>query len=203
VAELAYLRGDTAAYKSACQTLAKAKPPFRQRSMTQIGYALQHDFHWDPYLNDEFDNSFGTQSRALDLPDQAAKQKSFSSRGKLGDRLASADQALANYPNDFYVLRQAALLNLAMGEYGTAAEQFDKAIAMCGNDHVDYLYMGRALFLAGKKPEAAQCISQFQKNINQTIAPELAAIAKAAPLPPPQAVQTTTPTTPVDTGTGF
>jgi len=210
VAELAYLRGDATAYKSACQTLAKAKPPLQQRSMTQIGYLTQHDFHWDPYLDEEFDNYFGTMARALNLPDEASKQKSLSSRGKLQARLTSAQQAASTYPNDFYVLRQAALLNLAVGEYGSAAEQFSKAIGLCANDHVDYLYMGKALFLAGKAPEAAQCISQFLGNLNQTIAPEFAEIAKAAPAAPPQAVPTstapttpTTPTTPVEPGGGF
>ncbi|HEY9712146.1 MAG TPA: tetratricopeptide repeat protein, partial [Chroococcales cyanobacterium] len=73
-------------------------------------------------------------------------------------------QLLAAAPDDFFVLHQVALLNLAVGNYDEAITQFTKVLTDSPSAHVDLLYLARALELNGRKTEAAGAIRAYRKD---------------------------------------
>lgn len=190
LAELAFMRGDESGLKQQLKWLSRTdNKPFRQRSMTAIGYLKQHDFHWDPFLGEEFNNPTFVSLRSLAPPKALAKQKSASRQARIAQVVERARQALAANSADFYLVHQMGLIDLAIGEYENAAQQFNKVLTLCPHCHIDYLYLARALSLTGKTKEAADCVRQFKKiQPDQPLAPIFAAIEKAspaAPAPPP------------------
>lgn len=209
LAEICAMRGDEDQMRAALKRLSKFKSPIEQRPMTLIGFSANHDFHWDPFLADDFDRGNFVSARAVDLPLQDKKRISLASAGKIDQELARAEQMLASAPNDFYLLRQAGLLNMAAGNYGDAVKQFNQVLTKsCPNSHIDYLYLGRSLALLGRKDDAAQCIREYKKNLSQQkISPMFQKIiddasASATPAAPQTPAQPP-PTTPSPSDTGF
>jgi tetratricopeptide (TPR) repeat protein len=136
--------------------------------MAMIGFSTKHDFHWDPFIADDFDRSSFISARALNLPLQDKKRASIASAGKIDDELGRAEQVLASAPGDFYLLRQAGLLNMAAGNYSSAVKQFNEVLTKaCPSSHIDYLYLGRSLALLGRKDDAAQCVREYKTNLAQ------------------------------------
>ncbi len=209
LAEICALRGDDDQMRAALKRLSKIKQPFEQRPMTLIGFSANHDFHWDPFLADDFDRGSFVSARAVDLPLQDKKRASLASSGKIEQELGRAEQMLANAPNDFYLLRQAGLLNMAAGNYGAAVKQFNEVLTKsCPNSHIDYLYLGRSLALLGRKDDAAQCVREYKKNLSQQkISPMFQKIIDdaggAAATTAPQTPSQPPPTTPSPSDTGF
>ncbi len=203
LAEVSFLRGDEGLMRASLKRLAKYKQPLEQRPMTQIGFSAQHDFHWDPFLADDFDRGAFINARALDLPLLDKKRASLAASGKIDAVLERAEQALATAPKDFYLLRQVGLLNLAAGNYVDAVKQFNEVITICPNSHIDFLYLGRALALSGKKAEAAQCIREYQNHFpGQQLASIFSDIAQAS-APPPTTPQPPQQQMPPPSDTGF
>jgi tetratricopeptide (TPR) repeat protein len=205
LAEICFLRGDQDQMRAALKNATKVKQPLEQRPMTLIGFSLNHDFHWDPYLTDDFDKASFVNARAVDLPEQEKKRKSLAASGKIEAELDRAKQALSLASNDFYLMRQVALLQMAAGDYGNAADGFNNAIKACPNDHIDHLYLGRALALAGKKVEGAECVSVYTSHFpQQKLAPAFQSIIAGAPAdastPPAQPALTPTKAPPSDAG---
>lgn len=209
LAEICAMRGDEDQMRAALKRLGKFKLPIEQRPMALIGFSANHDFHWDPFLADDFDRGNFVNARAVDLPLQDKKRSALASAGKIDQELARAEQQLASAPNDFYLLRQAGLLNMAAGNYGTAVKQFNEVLTKsCPNSHIDYLYLGRSLSLLGRKDDAAQCVREYKKNLSQQkISPMFQKImddaAGSAAAAPPQTPVQPPSTTPSPTDTGF
>ncbi|HEY9730645.1 MAG TPA: tetratricopeptide repeat protein [Drouetiella sp.] len=209
LAEICALRGDEAQMRATLKQLSKVKQPFEQRPMTLIGFSANHDFHWDPFIADDFDRGSFVSARALDLPLQDKKRASTAASGKIDEQLSRAEQMLASAPHDFYLLRQAGLLNMAAGNYASAVKQFNEVLTKaCPNSHIDYLYLGRSLALLGRKDDAAQCVRQYKTNLSQQkLAPMFEQIvnnssAAAGPTTPQTPVQPQ-PTTSTPSDTGF
>ena len=200
LAEISFLRGDQDKLVACLARLNKIKYPIQQRSMAIIGYPKQHDFHWDPYLLDEFDRPNFVNARALDLPKLDKKRQSIAARGRIDEALDNAQKALENSPDDYYIYRQLGLLNMAKGNYNDAVQNFNKVVSLAPGSHIDYLYLGRALSLAGKAPEAAQCVFQYQKHFpEQKLSSVFSSIMQTAPQAQP--AQLTPPNKPPDTPT--
>ncbi|HEY9677357.1 MAG TPA: tetratricopeptide repeat protein [Drouetiella sp.] len=205
LAEIAAIRGDETAMNSALKRVAKVKQPLEQRPMTMIGFSPQHDFHWDPFILDDFDTDDFIKARALDLPRQDSKRASLAGSGKISKALTHVEAALSSAPpNDFYLLRQAGLINLAAGNYGDAVKIFNDVTQACPNSHIDFLYLGRALWLAGNKADAAKCIKVYAEHFpSQQLAGVFTSIknnAPAAPEAPPTQPSQPTQQPAVDTG---
>lgn len=164
LAKLDVLQGDRArATKRFQEYIAATRKPGWQRSMTAIGYPVQHDFKWDPYLSDNLDNVYLLQARYLNLPKEASRQKALSRQGKADAIIAQAKELLAKVPGDYFLLRELALLELANGDYSDSAEHFKQTLGACTECYVDWLHAGRALSLDGKASEASADVRRFQQ----------------------------------------
>lgn len=192
-AKLAFLEGDRQEGTRLAQEYNKlTKKPFLQRSMTDVGFSKQHDFRWDPYLEDNFDNGYFLMARTL-TPKEASKQKSLCKLGRLDQVMAKAKERLSN-DQDFYVMREVGLLQMASGANAEAAETFKTVCTNCPSCHIDLLHAGRSYFLAGQAGVAAAAVRRYQEMFpDQKLSPALADIAKTAVPPPAQPQQQPTP----------
>jgi tetratricopeptide (TPR) repeat protein len=183
LAKLDFLQGDRArALKRTAEYTVASKKPGWQRSMTAIGYPAQHDFKWDPFLIDNYDNAYLLQSRALDLPKEASRQKSLRKQGKAASIVAQVKAELGKSAGDYYLVRELALAELAGADYSDATEHFKQVVDTCRGCFVDWLHLGRALSLDGKAPEASRAVRHFQqKNPAQRLAGAFTAIARVDP----------------------
>ncbi len=203
LAKIAFLEGDRAEGTRLAQEYNKlTRKPFLQRSMTDIGFSKQHDFRWDPFLEDNFDNGYFLMARTL-TPKEASKQKSLCKQGKLDQVMAKAKDKLSE-DQDYYVLREVGLLQLASGSNAEAAETFKTVVTSCPSCHIDLLHAGRAFALAGQAAVAAGAVRRYQEMFpDQKLSGAFTDIAKASALPPPQQQQTQAPPPPEQKGPGF
>ena len=183
LAKLDFLTGDRSRAQRHVQEYIKlTSKPRAERPMTSIGYAAQHDFRWDPFLADCYDNAFLLQARTLNLPRDASRQRSLSRAGKAEQSIHKANLALAGVPEDFYIKRELGLLHLAHGDYSDAAAEFKEALKLCPECHVDLLHLGRALSLDGKSAEASYFVRKFQQKYpSAQLAPVFTEIARVDP----------------------
>jgi len=164
LAKLDVLEGDRARALSRIAEYAKTtQKPWVQRPMTGLGYPVQHDFRWDPFLADNFDNSYLLSARLQNLPRDESRRKSLARQGKVDAVRARAAAALETSPGDFYLVREMALIDLADGRYSEAAERFGEVLKYCPDCHVDLLHRARALALDGKSAEASALVRRFQR----------------------------------------
>lgn len=186
LAKLDILQGDRArAIKHIAEYIAATKKPGWQRSMTAIGYPVQHDFKWDPFLADNLDNAYLLQSRALNLPRESSRQKSLARQGQADALIARAKDAYAQAPSDYILARELGLLELARGDYSDAAEHFKQELSICRDCNVDLLHLGRALSLDCKAGEASEAVRRFQQRYpNCHLPPVFADIARVDPAVP-------------------
>jgi len=163
------------------------KKGFAARSMTAIGYPLPHDFHWDPYLADRYDNGYLLESRMLPLPKGAGKQRSLCRKGKFEEAEGIISAAMAQHPDDHFLNYQLALAELSCGRYADSQMHFKRALKGCPSCNVYRLYLARALALAGKERLAAVQVQAFLELMPaQRVSPyftELARQAEAAEKP--------------------
>ncbi len=183
LAKLDYLQGDRSRASQRVQEYIKlTKKPWQQRSMTAIGYSLQHDFRWDPFLADNFDNAYLLQARALDLPQESSRQKSLSRQGKASVVIQNARTAQSGAPQDYFIRRELGLLLLADGQYSEAVEHFQEVLRLCPEAWVDVLHLGRAYALDGKAAEASAQVRRFQRKFaDQRLSPAFIDIARVDP----------------------
>lgn len=164
LAKLDVLQGDKSRAEKRIQEYIKlTRKPWVQRTMTAIGYPIQHDFAWDPYLADNYDNAYLLKARAVNLPKEVSRQRSLSRQGKVNEAMQRARNALTSRPKDYYILRELGLLQLADGQYSDAAEQFKAALEVCPECHVDLLHLAKALSADDKAAEASAQVRQFQQ----------------------------------------
>jgi len=183
LAKLDYLQGDRSRAAQRVQEYLKlTKKPWQQRSMTAVGYSLQHDFRWDPYLADNYDNAYLLQARALDLPRESSKQRSLSRQGKAATVIQAALNAQSAAPQDYFIRRELGLLLLADGQYSEAIEQFQEVLRLCPEAWVDVLHLGRAYALDGKAAEGSAQVRRFQRKFaDERLAPAFIDIARVDP----------------------
>lgn len=157
------------------------------RSMVALGYPSQHDFQWDPFLKDNFDNGRLLLDRT-DSSDgkgnkKAAQQPRVSKgKSKADDLLASAKQAQLSSGRDFYITRELALIEMANGDYASAARHFSEVLQTCPSCLVDWLHLARAQAMQNKTAEASYAIREFQKQrLQERLAPSFLELAKGQP----------------------
>lgn len=183
LAKLDVLQGDRTRAEARVKEYNKATVKgFAQRPMTAIGYPVAHDFRFDPFLVDSFDNANLLMARLQAIPKEAGRRRSYAKQGKVSQALAQASQALARAPSDFFIAREAGLLYLADGQYSEACDRFRTVIKLCPAAAVDLLHLARALAADGKAPEASACVRQFQRLFPAArLSPVFAEIARVDP----------------------
>lgn len=164
LAKLDFLEGNnTAGRKRVEKYNATVRKAWQKRSMTAIGYPSQRDFHFDPFLADNLDNGYLCLARVQSIPRESSRQRSLAKQGKADSVIETARRNLAGASNDFYLLRELGLAQLARGDWANAAESFKKVLSICPDCSTDLLHMGRALFLSGRTAEAATAVRTFQR----------------------------------------
>ncbi len=189
MAKLAYLDGDrsrgqklAALYTAAARKKGKKAKGLNQRSMQQIGYPVQRDFGWDPYLADNFDSGIFLQARCVVLPKEESRRQSLAKQGKADAVIESIKKALSDAQDDFWLTRELGLVQLANGNYGDAAESFKTVLRSCINCDVDMLHVARALYLDGKAGQASPYVREFiKRHPRQKIAPFFMEVSRIDP----------------------
>ncbi len=191
LAKLDYLQGDpqtgqkrVALWLRASSQKKATKDQKRKtlyRSMTVLGYPKQHDFSWDPFLADNFDNGRLLLARTQEKKG-SKKRQSLALKGKIKDLLSSARQAQYSAPSNYYLLRELGLLELANGDFSEAADHFREVLEKCPSCVVDWLHLARALSMQDKVSEASYGVREFQRlRGKEKIAPQFIELAKGAP----------------------
>lgn len=183
-AKLDFLRGDVSRGTRRAQQYNRitSNRKWKQRPMTEIGFPLQHEFHWDPFLSDSWDNGYLLMARAQPLPQNQSAQRSFSRRGKAQLAIATAQEVLKDHPDDLFVLRELGLAQLADGDNSSAADTFEKVLRVSRNANVDLLHLARALALDGKVDQASEQVREFRRRQpRQQLAPAFSEIGKVDP----------------------
>lgn len=216
LAKLDYLQGDPQAGQRRIREWLSAstvrgssrRTNSLQRPMVEIGYPQQHDFRWDPFLVGNFDTGRFLSSRTQDAQSRKrakdreaksgkksdSKKRTPSKNSRVTEAIRLAQIALDSEPNDFYILRELALLELTNGDFEQASDHFAKVLNLCPSCSVDWLHLAIALNGQGKEGEAAYGVQEFQhKHPNERIAPEFVALAKGQAVTLPNV-------TPVDLG---
>lgn len=190
LAKLDFLQGDPQTGQKRVSEWSKASTGKRAlvRSMTALGYPTQHDFNWDPFLQDNFDNGRLLLARMEGKEKKGDSQrKSLAQKGKIQPLMASAKQADFSTPHDFYILRELALLEMANGETAASADHFREVLQVCPNCKVDWLHLARALALTSKTSEASYAVREFQHlKPSERIAAPFAELAKGDPAAIPE-----------------
>jgi Tfp pilus assembly protein PilF len=193
LAKLDILQGDRlSAFKHTLQYIATTRRRNADRSMTEIGLPVQHDFYWDPLRGDTYDNPYLLMARLQDPVAEAKKRISFARQGHAEDAIGKAKSALALHPNDLGLLRDEGLVQMANGDYAGATESFRNVLDVCPHCYVDLLHIARALSLQGKGAEGAAYVREFQSRVpNQQISPVFANIGQEPPVVAPPSVEVT------------
>ena len=138
------------------------------RSMTALGYPVQHDFHWDPFLKDNFDNGrlllYRTETKEKRKKNS---RKSPAASGKSPGLLKKAEQAQSAVGQDFYLTRELALVEMAGGDYAASSEHFTAVLQLCPLCLVDWLHLARVQAMQNKTAEAAYAVQEFQRQRRQ------------------------------------
>ncbi len=165
LSKLDYLQGDTSAaqkHLAAWQKAASNKRP-SLRPMTAIGYPAQHNFNWDPFLFDNFDTGKFLQARANQKPVDLKKKNSSGNLKGAEAALSAAKQAQFNANKDYYILREIGLIEMAMGDYDSAATHFREVLQSCPSCVIDWLHLAKALSMQSKVSEASYAVSEFKR----------------------------------------
>jgi Tfp pilus assembly protein PilF len=189
-AQLDFLQGDPQSGQKRVSEWQRATAGKRAlvRSMTALGYPVQHDFHWDPFLLDNFDNGRLLMDRT-DSNEKAKKtpRKPQAARGKNQDLLSRARQSQFANNRDFFITRELALIEMAGGDYASSAQHFREVLQICPACVVDWLHLARDQAMLDKTAEASYAIRAFQKQRpSERIAPSFLELAKGQPAAIPE-----------------
>lgn len=186
LARLDYLEGDD---KSAVERMKNwnrvASKDYLPRSMTAMGFAKQHDFHFDPFENEIFDCPEALIARAVaDEKEEAKKQKKRtakkSKKDKVEETLVRARARYALNPEDFISLHETGLAQLATGDYKAAATSFGDALKVCPGCKIDFIYLADALSKSGAQDDAARSMQYYKRTFpKQKLAERYNSIATA------------------------
>ncbi|MBY0356661.1 MAG: tetratricopeptide repeat protein [Candidatus Obscuribacterales bacterium] len=161
LAKVQMLEGNKAEASKLIQDwLSGGKPKYMERSMTALGYPLQQDIQWDPYLVDCYDNGYLFLARAQS-PQEQGKRKSFLAKGKVSVVLSQVEKASEANPEDFYLLRERALVEMAAGKYKEAAEHLSSVLQICPSGNLEWLHLGLSQFRAGQELEAGESVGKY------------------------------------------
>lgn len=186
LAKLDVLQGDkVSALKKALQAYSLMKnKKMIERPMTEIGYPLQHDFKWDPFRVNNWDNGYLLAARMQD-PLNDKKRAAYAARGGAGFVISSATEALKENPTDLFLLRDLALAQAANGEYQKSAETFQQILERYPYCMVDLLHQARVLSLMGRGEEGAAYVAEFHNKLpKEKISPAFEQIGKEPPPAP-------------------
>lgn len=162
LAKLDMLEGDlSGGTKRVSLYRSKLKKNFAWRPMTELGFPLQRDFKWDPYIADNYDS--GTLLLARASGGDAKKRDWLAKQGGAGSMIATISDALRESPNDVMLLRDLGLAQLAAGANEDAAKSFSQVLRLSPSCTVDRLHLARALAGMGKDQEAAEQVAAFQR----------------------------------------
>ncbi|MBC8000779.1 MAG: tetratricopeptide repeat protein, partial [Leptolyngbya sp.] len=157
LAEMDYLEGhgiEASKKLSLARSMKAKKKGAAKFSMVSIGYLPQHDFHFDPYSKDYFDNESLIEARFLDLPKRESRRVSLAKKGNAEGALSQIKDLLAQSPNDPYLTFQAGLIRLANADYAQASKDFAMVSRTASDWNVADLYLCLSLFREGKIDEA-------------------------------------------------
>lgn len=193
LAKLDFIQGNADSGKARLREWQKAivaKKGVTPFAMTSMGYPVQHDFHWDIFAADHFDNGNFLLARTRILPKEEGSRRSYASKGKMTIAMAAAKSAAEADPEDYFVLRELGLLELANADYNSAADHFAKVLQLCPSCRIDWLHLARAQFLGGKPNEAAYAAREYFRQLPEekisSVFSSLAATAKDESAAPPQ-----------------
>ena len=192
LAKLDYLQGDAQAGQKRVAAWARAATGKRalSRSMSAVGYPTQHDFRWDPFQIDNFDNGRLLAARAAGAKDKkesngkgkASDAKKKPKTGKVGSLLTDARHSHDGAPSDYFITRELALLEMANGDYQESADHFHEVLQLCPSCDLDWLHLARDLSLLGKAGEASYAAREFQnKHHSERVAAPFLDLAKGEP----------------------
>ncbi|MCC6978311.1 MAG: tetratricopeptide repeat protein [Candidatus Melainabacteria bacterium] len=181
LAEMDFLEGNA---KLAAKQIAslpkpskKSKPSF---DMVSIGYLPQHDFHFDPFSTDYFDNESLIEARFVDLPKRESRRVQLAKKGAADSALSNVRTALSTAPNDPYLIFQSGAIRLAAGDYPSASQDFAKVIGRAPDWHLAKLYLALSRFREGKVDAAKTALEGFERSCpGRQLAPLFALIKNA------------------------
>jgi Flp pilus assembly protein TadD len=165
LAKLDMLEGNVpAAVKRVQQYRSKLKKTWQWRPMTELGYPLQRDFKWDPYVADMYDSGTLLLARAhVQVQEPKGKKRSQPQKGGAVEMVGTISDALRDAPDDIMLLRDLGLAQMAAGANEDAVATFTEVLQLCPTCNVDRLHLGKAFSLIGQDREAAEQIAEFQK----------------------------------------
>lgn len=183
VAEMDFLEGHAQQATKQFSKVPKIKSSKKNAftfNMTSIGYLPQHDFHFDPFSKDYFDNESFIEARFTDLPKRESRRIQLARKGKAESVLSEIKNLLATTPNDPYLLFQCANIELANAEYPSASQHYVAVIRRAPEWHLAKLYLALSRFREGKIEDAKTALEGFEKACpGRTTAPLFAMIKNA------------------------
>lgn len=149
------------------------KKPNSTRPMTAFGFLPQHDFKWDPFDVDNYDAPAFIEARMLDQSRKSdSKRSSLIKSSNLDAVLSKAESNLSTAPDDYYLLYQIGILQLAKGDFAKATEALSKVAAHCPECHVSLLYLALALDRMNQADEAKSAVEGYKETFaNQPLNP--------------------------------
>jgi len=179
LANVDLMTGDRSRGKHRAQQYNSMKHKFQQRSMTELGYPSQHDFHFDPFIADNFDNGYLLLARVENNPHRAQDLANY---GRSKHVISDIKYRLSRFPGDLFLTRELALAEMADRNFSGSAELFKSALNQCSGCHADLLNLGRSLALDGKTAESSETVRQFQtKEPSQEVSSVFTESAKVDP----------------------
>lgn len=164
LAEMEFLQGNAQAASKQLSAVPrpskKARPTF---DMVSIGYLPQHDFHFDPFTKDYFDNESLIEARFVDLPKRESRRVQLARKGKADAALSEITNLLSTSPDDPYLNFQSGTIHLSNGEYAAASAGFVKVLAKVPEWHCAKLYLALSRFREGNIEKAKYALEGFER----------------------------------------
>lgn len=196
LARIDFLEGDEAAGEKLLSEYNKQLKTAGQRSMMSLGFISQHDFHWDPFNEDNFDSPNAIRYARADakkkLPSmkQSAPKKKRSAnpdekpvinKNNLPVAIAELEKRLENHESDFYLNYQLGLVELATRDYQQAADELKNAYKTCMPCEVMLLDLAYAFSKINDHKNAKSCIDSYLKKFpDQKLASSIMSIATSS-----------------------
>ncbi len=164
LAEMEFLQGNAQAASKQLSAIQrptkKARPTF---DMISIGYLPQHDFHFDPFTKDYFDNESLIEARFVDLPKRESRRAQLTRKGKADAALSELKNLLSNSPDDPYLNFQSGTIHLSNGEYAAASADFVKVLGKVPEWHCAKLYLALSRFREGNIEKAKYALEGYER----------------------------------------
>lgn len=164
LSEMEFLQGNAQAgskqLSAGARPSKKARPTF---DMVSIGYLPQHDFHFDPFTKDYFDNESLIEARFADLPKRESRRVQLARKGKGDAALSEIRNLLSNSPDDPYLNFQSGTIHLSNGEYSAASADFVKVLGKVPEWHCAKLYLALSRFREGNIEKAKYALEGFER----------------------------------------